>query len=133
MSKKQIILAESAPAALGPYSHAVRFGDLVFTAGQIGVDPAERKLAEGGIQAETRQALTNLQNVLAAAGSSLDNVLKTTVFLRDIADFADFNAAYAEFFSADRPGAGFPARTTVQAGALPGGAAVEIEAVACIK
>jgi 2-iminobutanoate/2-iminopropanoate deaminase len=127
MPTKQIITTPNAPAAIGPYSPAVRLGDLVFTAGQVGLDPAARKLVEGGIQAETRQALTNIRHLLEAAGSSLENVVKTTVFLRDIADFADFNAVYSEFFPGD-----FPARTTIQAGALPAGASVEIEAVAFV-
>lgn len=125
MPAKQTIAPENAPKPIGPYSPGVRWGDLVFTSGQVGFDPADRKLVAGGIEAETRQTLTNLKSVLEAAGSSLDNVLKTTVFLRDINDFAAFNAVYAEFFTSD-----FPARTTVQAGALPAGAAVEIEAVA---
>ncbi len=128
MPTKETITTPNAPAAIGPYSPAVRFGALVFTAGQIGLDPADRKLVPGGIEAETRQALTNLQNILEAAGSRMANVLKTTVFLREIADFAAFNAVYGEFFAAD-----FPARTTVQAGALPAGAAVEIEAVSFIE
>ena len=134
MPTKEIFTPPSAPAAIGPYSPAVRWGELVFTAGQIGLNPVDRKLVPGGIEAETRQALTNLQNVLAAAGSSLENVLKTTVFLRDITDFAAFNAAYGEFFASDGDSsvANFPARTTVEAGALPAGAAVEIEAIAFV-
>ena len=128
MPPKTIITPPNAPAAIGPYSPAVRWGELVFTAGQIGIDPTDRKLVSGGVEAEARQVLTNMQNLLAAAGSSLDNVLKTTIFLRDIADFAAVNAVYGEFFAAD-----FPARTTVQAGALPAGAAVEIEAIAFIN
>jgi len=135
MPPTTIITPPNAPAAIGPYSPAVRWGELVFTAGQIGIDPADRKLVSGGVEAEARQVLTNLQNLLAAAGSSLDNVLKTTVFLRDIADFAAVNAVYGEFFAGDGDlsVANFPARTTVQAGALPAGAAVEIEAVAYIN
>jgi 2-iminobutanoate/2-iminopropanoate deaminase len=135
MPTKEIFTPPNAPAAIGPYSPAVRWGDLVFTAGQIGLDPADRKLVPGGIEAETGQALTNLQNILEAAGSRMANVLKTTVFLRDIADFAAFNGIYGEFFSSDGDSsvANFPARTTVQAGALPAGAAVEIEAIAFIN
>jgi 2-iminobutanoate/2-iminopropanoate deaminase len=127
MSKKQIITAEKAPRALGPYSVANRFGDLVFAAGQLGLDPQTGELAPGGIEAETRQALTNLKHVLEAAGSSLENVLKTTVFLRDMGDFARMNAIYGEFFPRD-----CPARSTVQVAALPKGGAVEIELIACL-
>ncbi|MEW5868705.1 MAG: RidA family protein [Chloroflexota bacterium] len=127
MSNKQNIISEKAPKALGPYSVANRFGDLVFTAGQLGLDPQTNELVPGGVEAETRQALTNIQYVLEAAGSSLENVLKTTVFLRDMADFARMNAVYAEFFTAN-----FPARSTVQVAALPKGGAVEIETVACL-
>jgi 2-iminobutanoate/2-iminopropanoate deaminase len=127
MPEKQIVFAQKAPKALGPYSVANRVGDLVFASGQLGLDPATGELVAGGIEAETRQALTNIQNVLEAAGSSLSQVLKTTVFLRDMGDFTRMNAIYAEFFQAD-----FPARSTVQVAALPKGGAVEIEAIACL-
>ena len=125
--KKEIITSDKTPKAIGPYSIATKFGDLVFTAGQLGFDPQSGELVSGGVEAETRQALTNLWNVLEAAGSSLDNVLKTTVFLRDINDFARMNAIYAEFFKED-----CPARSAFQVAALPKGGAVEIEAVACV-
>ena len=125
MSEKQIVLAEKAPKALGPYNVANRFGELVFASGQLGLDPANGELVPGGIEAETRQALLNMQNVLEAAGSSLSRVLKTTVFLRDMGDFAKMNAIYAEYFNAD-----FPARSTIQVAALPKGGAIEIEAIA---
>lgn len=125
--KKEIITSDKTPKAIGPYSIATKFGDLIFTAGQLGFDPQSGELVSGGVEAETRQALTNLGNVLEAAGSSLDNVLKTTVFLRDINDFARMNAIYAEFFKED-----CPARSAFQVAALPKGAAVEIEAVACV-
>ena len=127
MPAKQTIVSEKAPKALGPYTVANRFENLVFTAGQLGIDPQTNDLAPGGIEAETRQALTNVKNVLEAAGSSLDHVLKTTVFLRDMADFAKMNAIYAEFFTAN-----FPARSTVQVAALPKGGAVEIDTIACL-
>ncbi|MBN1145953.1 MAG: RidA family protein [Anaerolineales bacterium] len=127
MAKKQTVTAEKAPKAIGPYSAATCFGELVYTAGQLGLDPATGDLVAGGVQAETRQALTNLKNVLEAAGSSLEQVLKTTVFLRDIQDFAAMNAVYAEFFTQN-----FPARSAIQVAALPKGGAVEIEAVACL-
>lgn len=127
MSNKQTVTTDRAPSAIGPYSVATRFGDLVFTAGQLGIDLESGELVHGGVEAETRQALTNLKNVLEAAGSSLDQVLKTTVFLRDINDFARMNAIYAEFFTQN-----YPARSAVQVAALPKGGAVEIEAVACL-
>ena len=128
MPKKEVVVSDKAPKALGPYSAANRFGDLIYTAGQIGLDPATGKLVEGGIEEQTRQALVNLKNILEAAGSSLDNVLKTIVFLQDINEFGRMNAVYAEFFTQD-----FPARSAFQVGALPAGAAVEIEAVACLE
>ena len=127
MPKKEIIRSEKAPKAIGPYSVATRFGDLVFTAGQAGLVPETMELAPGGVAAETRQTLINLKNVLEAAGTSMNNALKTTVYLRDMADFAAMNAVYSEFFS-ENP----PARTTIQAAALPKGAAVEIDIVACL-
>jgi 2-iminobutanoate/2-iminopropanoate deaminase len=126
-TEKRVIVSDSAPRAIGPYSAAIQWGNLVFTAGQIGLDPKTGELVPGGIEAETRQALTNLKHVLASAGASLEGVLKTTVFLRDIADFARMNGVYAEFF-VDRP----PARSAVQVAALPKGAAVEIEAIAVV-
>lgn len=125
--QKKVIIAEKAPAAIGPYSAAVSTGHLVFTAGQLGLDPATGDLVEGGIQAQTRQALTNLQAVLEAAGTGLEHVIKTTVFLKDINEFGQMNAIYGEFFTSD-----FPARSAFQVGALPKGAAVEIEAVALL-
>ena len=127
MTGKTIIATEKAPAAVGPYSQGVQVGNLLFTAGQGGVDPATGRLAEGGIEAETRQTLKNLGAILRAAGSSPSQVVKTTVFLQDIADFQAMNRVYAEFF-----GDGPPARTTVQVAALPLGILVEIEAVAIV-
>lgn len=125
---KIVISSDKAPKAIGPYSVAIRTGDLVFTSGQLGLDPATGSLVPGGIEAETRQALTNLRHVLADAGSGLERVVKTIVFLKDMADFAKMNAVYAEFFT-ENP----PARSTVQAAALPKGGAVEIEAVALLQ
>lgn len=127
MSQKEVIRTNNAPKAIGPYSVANRTGNLVFTAGQIGLDPTTNELVSGGIEAETRQALTNLKNVLDAAGSSLEQVVKTTVFLRDMGEFSQMNAIYAEFFPQNHP-----ARSTVQVAALPKYAAVEIEVVATI-
>jgi len=122
---KTIIVTDQAPKPIGPYSAGVRVGNLVFTAGQAGLDPASGEVVSGGIEAETHRVLQNLRGVLEAAGASLDHVVKTTVFLRDMADFAKMNAVYAEYFKGD-----FPARTTVQAAGLPKGVAVEIEMIA---
>lgn len=121
------VKTDKAPAAIGPYSQAVKVGNFVFTSGQLGIDPQTGKL-EGDIKAQTRQALLNLQRVLEAAGSGLDRVVKTTVFLADINEFADMNEVYATFFQ-KMP----PARSAVQAANLPKGAKVEIEAVAVIE
>jgi 2-iminobutanoate/2-iminopropanoate deaminase len=125
MSQKTMITTEKAPKALGPYSVAVHAGGFVFCSGQLGLNPATNELAPGGIESQTRQALTNLKHVLEAAGSSLEKVVKTTVFLQDMAEFAQMNYVYGEFFTA-----GFPARSTVQVAALPKNGAVEIEVVA---
>lgn len=128
MAEKHVIVAENAPAAIGPYSVGVRVDNLIFTAGQLGLDPDTGELVAGGIEAETRQALTNLKNVLEAAGSSLDNVIKTTVFLQDINEFGRMNSVYREFFT-DK----FPSRSAVQVAALPKAGAVEIEAIASLS
>lgn len=122
---KRIVHTEDAPKAIGPYSQAVRTEGMVMTAGQIGLNPKTGELVEGGIQAQTRQVLTNLRHVLEAAESGLGSVVKTTVFLKDMKDFAQMNAIYAEFFP-ENP----PARSTVAAADLPKGALVEIEAIA---
>ena len=124
---KQIITTDKAPAAIGPYSAGVSTGHLVFTAGQLGIDPGTGKLVEGGIQAQTHQALNNLKAVLEAAGSGLENVIKTTVFQQNIMEFSLMNEIYATFFTEN-----FPARSAFQVAALPLGAAVEIEAVALL-
>lgn len=124
-SEKQIITAPEAPKPIGPYSVAVQAGAFIFTAGQTGLDPATGKLVEGGIEAETRRTLQNIQIVLQSVGLDMENVIKTTVYLCDMAEFSKMNAIYAEFF-AQKP----PARTTIQVAALPFNAAVEIEAVA---
>lgn len=128
MPEKMIITTDKAPKAIGPYSAGVKAGHFVYTAGQLGINPQAGKMVEGGIEAETRQALTNLKNILEAAGSSLGGVVKTTVFLRDINDFAAMNGVYAEFFTEN-----FPARSAIQVAALPLGAAVEVEAVAMVS
>jgi len=125
--QKRIVVADKAPKAIGPYSVAVKAGQFVFCSGQGGLDPATGSVVEGGIEAETRQVLKNLQVVLDAAGSSLQNAVKTTVFLRDMGDFTKMNAVYAEFFKEP-----YPARTTIQAAALPRNIAVEIEVIALL-
>jgi 2-iminobutanoate/2-iminopropanoate deaminase len=125
--KKKVINTDKAPKAIGPYSQAIRTDTMVYTAGQIGFDPATMEIVAGGVEAETRQALTNLKNILEASESSLEHVVKTLVFLQDMADFPKMNAIYAEYFP-ENP----PARSTVQVAALPKGALIEIEAVALI-
>src|SRR5574339_1142086 len=125
---KKIVSTEKAPKAIGPYSQAIRTKNLLFTAGQVGLDPATMDLVEGGIEAQTRQVLTNLKHVLETADSGLNFVVKTTVFLQDMTDFAKMNAVYAEFFP-ENP----PARSTVQVAWLPKGALVEIECIALLS
>ena len=125
---KKAIQSESAPKAIGPYSIGILYNHFVFTSGQIGIDPESGELVAGGIENETRRALQNLQIVLDSGGSSINNVIKTTVFLKDIAEFGKMNAIYSEFFS-DVP----PARSAIQVAALPKGAAIEIEAIAYIE
>jgi 2-iminobutanoate/2-iminopropanoate deaminase len=122
---RRAVSTNAAPSAVGPYSQAIATDDLVFCSGQVGIDPATGEIVSGGIEAETERVLKNLEAVLDAAGCSLADVVKTTCFLADIADFATFNAIYARFFP-DPP----PARSTFQVAALPKGARVEIEAVA---
>ncbi len=125
---KSIVQTDKAPKAIGPYSQAMRVGSMVYTAGQIGLDPATMELVPGGVEAQTRQVCANLAQVLGAAGSSMDNVVKTTVFLRDMNDFASMNAVYAEYFG-NTP----PARSTVAVAGLPKNALVEIEVVALLS
>lgn len=120
------IQTDKAPAAIGPYSQAICSGaGLVFVSGQLPIDPATGAFPEGGVEAQTRQSLLNAQAILKAAGLSLSNVVKTTVFLADMADFAAMNGVYAQFFSAP-----FPARSAVAVKTLPKGALVEIECIA---
>ena len=125
---KKVIQTEKAPKAIGPYSQAIRTDSLIYTAGQIGLVPATGELVANTVEEQTRQALTNLQNVVEAAGSTFANVVKTTVFLKDMNDFPRMNAIYAEFFP-ENP----PARSTVAVAALPKGGLVEIEAIALIS
>ena len=126
--KKNIIATTNAPAAIGPYSQAIDCGSLLITSGQIPIDPATGHLVEGDITAQTRQSLTNVKAILEAAGLTMDNVAKTTVFLAHMSDFAAMNAVYAEFFTEGN----YPARSAVEVGALPKGALVEIETI-CLK
>ncbi len=124
---KETISTENAPSAIGPYSQAVKVGNFVFCSGQIPIDPATGEFVSEEVTEQTRQVLKNLSAVLEAAGSSLANVVKTTVFLVDMNDFAQMNEVYAEFFSENKP-----ARATVQAARLPRDAKVEIECIALI-
>jgi len=122
---KKIISTTKAPAAIGPYSQAIRVGNLVYTSGQIPIDPATGNFVEGGIKEQTRQSLTNVKAILEEAGLSMADVVKTTVFMADMNDFADMNSVYAEFFAEP-----YPARSAVAVKTLPKGALVEIEVVA---
>jgi 2-iminobutanoate/2-iminopropanoate deaminase len=127
MSERTVIVTEGAPKpfAGAPYNQAVRAGGFVFCAGQVGFDPASGKLVDGGVEAQARRVMQNLAAVLEAAGSGLDRVVKTTIFVADLGDFAAVNEVYGSFFP-EAP----PARSTVQVAGLPAGALVEIEAVA---
>jgi len=125
---KQVITTADAPAAIGPYSQAIRVGNLVFTSGQIPLHPQTGDIVGETAAEQARQVLHNLQAVLQAAGASLQNVVKTTIFLTDLSQFAAVNAVYAEFFP-ENP----PARSTVQVAALPRGVQVEIEAIAIVE
>jgi 2-iminobutanoate/2-iminopropanoate deaminase len=125
MSIRNIVSTENAPKAIGPYSVAIQTDGFVFCSGQLGLNPATGELAAADVESQTRQALTNLKNVLEAAGSGLEKVVKTTVFLKDMADFPKMNAIYGEFFSSNPP-----ARSTVAVAGLPKGGLVEIEATA---
>lgn len=124
---KRVVKTSSAPAAIGPYSQAVIGGGMVFCSGQIALDPATGEMAGRDVASQTRRVLQNLREVLKSAGASLEDVVKTTVFLRDMNDFGAMNEVYAEFFS-ERP----PARAAVQAARLPKDALVEIEAIAVL-
>ncbi len=123
---KELIATTAAPAAIGPYSQAIRGGRLIFCSGQLGLDPATGELA-AGVEQQAEQALSNLRAVLGAAGATMDDVVKTTIFLADMADFAAVNAIYARHF-----GEPFPARSTVAVAGLPRGGRVEVEATALV-
>ena len=122
---KQVIHTDSAPAAIGPYSQAIRIGDLLFVSGQVPIDPSTGAIVEGDISVQARQSLNNLKAILNAAGTNMGAVVKTTVFLADMNDFAAMNEVYAQFFQEP-----FPARSAVQVGRLHKDAKVEIEAIA---
>ena len=129
-AEKTPVSSSGAPAAIGPYSQAVRLGDLVYTSGQVALDPASGQLAPGGIAEQTAQVCKNLEAVLAVAGTSLRHVLKTTVFLKDVNDFAAMNAVYAQYLAPE--GIVPPARSTVEVARLPKDALVEIEVIAIV-
>lgn len=125
MSKRAVVNTEHAPAAIGPYSQAMTAGGMIFCSGQVALDPATGKLVAGGVKEQTKQVLKNLEAVLEAAGGSFETVVKTTIFLADMDDFAAVNAIYAEAFGDSRP-----ARATVQVSRLPLDVRVEIDAIA---
>lgn len=122
---KKVIGTPKAPAAIGPYSQAIQVGNLIYTSGQIPIDPATGQLVEGGIKEQTRQSLNNIQAILQEAGLTMASVVKTTVFMADMADFAEMNSVYTEFFTEP-----YPARSAVAVKTLPKNALVEIEVVA---
>lgn len=122
------IATQNAPQAIGPYSQAIQTGDLVFVSGQLGLDPQTGEFVSGGIQDQTRQALTGIKNILSEAGLTMDHVVKCTVFLDDMNDFAAMNGVYAEFFAEP-----FPARAAFEVARLPKDALIEIEAIATLK
>lgn len=122
---KQVIHTDKAPAAIGPYSQAIHVGQMLFTSGQVPIDPETGAIVEGGIQEQARQSLNNIKAILNAAGTNMGAVVKTTVFLQDMNDFAAMNEVYAQFFQEP-----YPARSAVQVGRLPKDALVEIEAIA---
>lgn len=128
MSEKQAVSTSRAPAAIGPYSQAVRIGDFLYTSGQVGLDPLNGTVVEGGIEGQTARAIENLKAVLEAAGTGLGQVIKTTVFLKNMGDFTAMNAIYGKYFAPD--GVVAPARSTVEVARLPKDALVEIEAIA---
>ncbi|EKY3917484.1 RidA family protein [Enterobacter hormaechei] len=123
---KTVILTNKAPEAIGPYSQGISYGELVFTSGQLPLDPVTKIFPEGNIKEQTRQSLMNVQAVLEQSGASLKSVIKTTCFLADMADFAAFNEVYSEFFGTEAA----PARSCIQAAKLPKNALVEVEAIA---
>ncbi|MBI3752726.1 MAG: RidA family protein [Deltaproteobacteria bacterium] len=126
--KKEIIITDRAPGAIGPYSQAIKANGFIFVSGQIPIDPDTNDLVKGDIAEQTSRVLKNIKNILEAAGSSLESVIKTTVYLKDLQKFGDMNQVYSEFFTAS-----FPARATVEVSNLPKGADIEIDAIAVTK
>ena len=122
---KEIISTDKAPAAIGPYSQAVKVGDLIFTSGMIPIDPATNTLVEGGIEVQAERALENVKALLEASGTSMDKVIKTVVFIKNMDDFAKVNEIYAKYFTSD-----FPARSCVEVARLPKDVLIEMEAIA---
>ena len=125
MPRKEVIQTEKAAAPVGPYSHAIRYGDFVYVAGEKGISPETGKIVEGGIAAETRQTLDNVKAILEEAGLSMGDAIRAVVYVTDLSEFGTMNDVYAEYFTADPPG-----RTTVEVTSLPAGAHVEIEITA---
>lgn len=128
MSEKKAVSTKNAPAAIGPYSQAVHVGDFLYTSGQVGLDPATGVLVSGGIEAQTTRVIENIKAILEAASTDLVHVVKTTVFLKDIGDFAAMNAIYGKYFAPE--GVVAPARSTIEVARLPKDALVEIEVIA---
>lgn len=126
--KKKIIHAPKAPKPIGPYNQAVAAGDLIYTAGQIAIDPKTNEMTQGNVSDQTRIVLNNLKGIMEGAGTSLDNIIKVTVFLKNMGDFSAMNAVYGEYFRAENA----PARSTIEVARLPKDALIEIEAVATI-
>lgn len=124
---KEIVRTDKAPLAIGPYSQAVKYGNLIFVSGTLGINPATGQLAEGGVENQARQSLENLNAILETAGSSFDKVLKATVFIKDMNDFPKINEIYGEYFTKEQP-----ARSTVEVARLPKDALVEIEVIAFV-
>jgi 2-iminobutanoate/2-iminopropanoate deaminase len=128
MSKKSVVSTKNAPSAIGPYSQAIRAGDLLFVSGQVPIDPVTGKLIEDvTIQTQTRRVMENVLAIVRAAGGSAENIVRTTVFLRNMNDFAEMNSVYGEYFKTDPP-----ARSTIQAARLPRDVAIEIDCIAVI-
>ncbi|MGI6704119.1 MAG: RidA family protein [Clostridia bacterium] len=125
--KKEIVSTQKAPGAVGPYSQAVKCGNMVYTAGQVALNPETGQMVEGGIEEQTHQVFANLKAVLEAAGTGLENVVKATVFITDMEKFGDVNRVYGQYFTGD-----FPARSCIEVGRLPKDALVEIEVVAAL-
>lgn len=125
---KKVVSTDKAPAAIGPYSQAIVVGDFMFASGQIPIDPATGELVEGGIEAQATQSMENVKNILAAEGLTFDNVVKTTIFLKDMGDFAKVNEIYGKYFTSEPP-----ARSCFEVGKLPKDAMIEIEVIAHLK